>query len=263
MAIAAALIVVAWCVAGRGYALLFDTPRGLFPNSLMSTGQALGPRAAAAEAPASLSRGVRAEPQAQARPHRHRKKGMSASGEMPRLMGMRSAAMRLAEMPPPTAATHATNHPPTTPRGSPGRNSWPGWARSFLLRALGCGGDIRLRGDRRQEPASFEPEVRKREKARRASPARSQPLAHRSEPLPAEIHGQVKKLRRQVQQAPRRLLEAEDDDMRAVLHSALWDLRAELAGRFRNPSATARCTTVVQSNVGATRFERATSTSRT
>ena len=133
VAIAAALIVVAWCVAGRGYALLFDTPRGLFPNSLMSTGQALGPRAAAAEAPASLSRGVRAEPQAQARRHRPRKKGMSASGEMPRLMGMRSAAMRLAEMPPPTAATHATNHPPTTPRGSPGRNSWPGWARSFLF----------------------------------------------------------------------------------------------------------------------------------
>jgi hypothetical protein len=28
----------------------------------------------------------------------------------------------------------------------PGPNSWPGWARSFLLRALGRGGDIRLRG---------------------------------------------------------------------------------------------------------------------
>jgi hypothetical protein len=34
-----------------------------------------------------------------------------------------------------------------------------------------CGGDIRLRGDGRQEPAHFEPEVRKREKARMASPA--------------------------------------------------------------------------------------------
>ena len=35
----------------------------------------------------------------------------------------------------------------------------------------GCGGDIRLRGDGRQEPAHFEPEVRKREKARMASTA--------------------------------------------------------------------------------------------
>jgi hypothetical protein len=47
---------------------------------------------------------------------------MSASGAMPRLMGMRSADMQRAEMPPPTAATHATNHSPTTPPGSPGRN---------------------------------------------------------------------------------------------------------------------------------------------
>jgi hypothetical protein len=34
-----------------------------------------------------------------------------------------------------------------------------------------CGGDIRLREDGRQEPAHFEPEVRKRAKARMASPA--------------------------------------------------------------------------------------------
>jgi hypothetical protein len=50
-------------------------------------------------------------------------------------------------------------------------NSWPGWARSFVLRALGCGGDIRLRGDGRQEPAHFEPEIRRREKARMRKPA--------------------------------------------------------------------------------------------
>ena len=37
--------------------------------------------------------------------------------------------------------------------------------------ALAFGGDIRLRGDSWQEPAHFEPEVRKREKARMASPA--------------------------------------------------------------------------------------------
>jgi len=41
----------------------------------------------------------------------------------------------------------------------------------FLLECPNCGGDIRLRGAGRQEPASFEPEVRKREKARMASPA--------------------------------------------------------------------------------------------
>ena len=41
----------------------------------------------------------------------------------------------------------------------------------FPLACPTCGGDIRLRGDGRQEPAHFEPEVRKREKARMASPA--------------------------------------------------------------------------------------------
>jgi hypothetical protein len=41
----------------------------------------------------------------------------------------------------------------------------------FPLECPGCGDDIRLRGDRRQEPAHFEPEVRKRKKARMASPA--------------------------------------------------------------------------------------------
>jgi hypothetical protein len=41
----------------------------------------------------------------------------------------------------------------------------------FPLECPGCGGDIRLGKDGRQEPAHFEPEVRKREKARMASPA--------------------------------------------------------------------------------------------
>ncbi len=40
----------------------------------------------------------------------------------------------------------------------------------FPLECPGCGGDIRLREDGRQEPAHFEPEVRKRAKARMASP---------------------------------------------------------------------------------------------
>jgi len=33
---------VAWCVSGRGYAPPSDTPRGLFPNSLISTGTKTG-----------------------------------------------------------------------------------------------------------------------------------------------------------------------------------------------------------------------------
>jgi len=33
---------VAWCVSGRGYAPPSDTPRGVFPNSLMSTGTKTG-----------------------------------------------------------------------------------------------------------------------------------------------------------------------------------------------------------------------------
>jgi hypothetical protein len=41
----------------------------------------------------------------------------------------------------------------------------------FPLECPNCGGDTRLRGDGRQEPAHFEPDVRKREKARMASPA--------------------------------------------------------------------------------------------
>ncbi len=41
----------------------------------------------------------------------------------------------------------------------------------FPFTCPGCVGDIRLRGDGRLESAHFEPEVRKREKARMASPA--------------------------------------------------------------------------------------------
>ena len=41
----------------------------------------------------------------------------------------------------------------------------------FPLECPACGGDIRLRIDGRREPARFEPEVRKRAKARMASHA--------------------------------------------------------------------------------------------
>ena len=45
---------------------------------------------------------------------------------MPRLVGMRSADMRRTEMPPATAATHATNHPPTTPPDARGQTHGSG-----------------------------------------------------------------------------------------------------------------------------------------
>ena len=54
---------------------------------------------------------------------------------------------------------------------------------SRISAASSCGGDIRLREDGRQEPAHFEPEVRKREKARKASSAWSQIPPHLGEPL--------------------------------------------------------------------------------
>ena len=57
----------------------------------------------------------------------------------------------------------------------------------FPLECPGCGGDIRLRGNVRQEPAHLEPEVRKRKNARMASPARravSRPVCA-DEPNPA------------------------------------------------------------------------------
>jgi hypothetical protein len=68
----------------------------------------------------------------------------------------------------------APNH--ATPRShDTSRISWAKLlarlGEEFPLECPNCGGDIRLRGDGRQEPAHFEPEVRKREKARMASPA--------------------------------------------------------------------------------------------
>ncbi|MFM8291895.1 MAG: transposase, partial [Planctomycetia bacterium] len=74
--------------------------------------------------------------------------------------------------------THATGCCDTQAKPRSHDTSRIAWAKlmarmgeEFPLECPGCGGDIRLREDRRQEPASFEPEVRKREKARMASPA--------------------------------------------------------------------------------------------
>jgi len=81
-----------------------------------------------------------------------------------------------------TAGEHATggccdaNHANQKPRSHD--TSRIAWAKlmarvgeEFPLACPTCGGDIRLREDGRQEPAHFEPEVRKRAKARMASPA--------------------------------------------------------------------------------------------
>jgi hypothetical protein len=51
---------------------------------------------------------------------------MSASRVMPRLVGMRSADMWRTEMSPATAATHATNCPPTTPPDAKGQTHGSG-----------------------------------------------------------------------------------------------------------------------------------------
>jgi hypothetical protein len=88
---------------------------------------------------------------------------MSASRVMPRLVGMRSADMRRTEMPPATAATHATNCPPTTPpdakgqtHGSGGRGvsfCVPGvWWRHPTQRRLPAGaGSLRTGGSQAEE----------------------------------------------------------------------------------------------------------------
>ena len=47
--------------------------------------------------------------------------------------------------------------------------------------------------------------------------------------LRSQLQANVETLRQQAEQAPRRVLEAEDEDMRAILRSGLRDLRAELA----------------------------------
>ncbi len=66
----------------------------------------------------------------------------------------------------------------------------------------------------------------------RARSARSRPQPPEVA-IQAEIQGQVEKLRRQIEQAPRKILEAEDAEVRAMLHSALQNLRNELAERER------------------------------
>jgi hypothetical protein len=101
------------------------------------SGQALGPRAAAAKAAALLRRRLRSESQAQACRPRHAPSVTVARCEMPRLVGMRSAEMRRAEMPP-AVAIEVTSPAHTKRPGSPGPNSWPGWARSFHSSARGA-----------------------------------------------------------------------------------------------------------------------------
>jgi hypothetical protein len=77
-------------------------------------------------------------------PSRPSQSGMSARGAMPRLMGMRSADMRWAEIPTATAATHATDRVPTTPRGKAWAKLMARVGEEFPLECPGCGGDTRL-----------------------------------------------------------------------------------------------------------------------
>ncbi len=69
------------------------------------------------------------------------------------------------------ALTRIKNPARTTPPGQAWAKLLARVGEEFPLECPACGGDIRLRVDRRQEPAHFEPEVRKRKKARMASPA--------------------------------------------------------------------------------------------
>jgi len=63
---------------------------------------------------------------------------------MPRPVGVRSADMRHAEMPPAPAATHATNRALTTPPGSQKAKLMAPAGEEFPVACPGCGGDIRL-----------------------------------------------------------------------------------------------------------------------
>ena len=76
---------------------------------------------------------------------------------------------------PAIAAARMQSLAPTTPRGKAWAILMAGVGEQFPLLCPACGGDIQLRGTGRQEPAHFEPEVCKREKARMASPARGPP----------------------------------------------------------------------------------------
>ena len=77
-------------------------------------------------------------------PSRHSPLEKSASGVMPRLISMRSADMRWAEIPPAAAATHATDRVPTTPRAKAWAKLIARVGEEFPLECPGCGGDIRL-----------------------------------------------------------------------------------------------------------------------
>jgi len=89
---------------------------------------------------------------------------------MPRPVGVRSADMRRAEMPPATAAARATNRAPATPRAKAWAKLMARAGEELSSACPGCGGAIRLGEDRRQEPAHLQPEVRGREEGRMASP---------------------------------------------------------------------------------------------
>jgi len=77
--------------------------------------------------PAALRAGAALRDPRRRRPHQSRplRAATSQGGQLGRPGGMRSADMRRAEIPPATAATHATNRPPTTPPDARGQTHGP------------------------------------------------------------------------------------------------------------------------------------------
>jgi hypothetical protein len=84
---------------------------------------------------------------------------------------LRPVGMRPVGIPRKAAATRIKSPARTTPRAKAWVKRMARVGEEFPLACPTCGGDIRLREDGRQEPAHFESEVRKRAKARMASPA--------------------------------------------------------------------------------------------
>ena len=118
------------------------------------------------------------------RKHRHRYHGVFAPNHKLRRAVTAMAVGNIGKRRGPVAGGHEAGGQPTEgcchthakPRSHD--TSRIAWAKlmarvgeEFPLECPACGGDIRLREDGRQEPAHFEPEVRKRKKARMASPA--------------------------------------------------------------------------------------------
>ena len=162
---------------------LTDRPPGLRirPRSPMCRSITAAPRA---RSPAATPRRYSPDLIPQPRRHRQRYHGVFAPNHPLRSAVTALAIGNVGKRRDSTTGGHATGRHAT--EGCCDANKKPrshdtsriAWAKlmarvgeEFPFACPACGGDIRLRGDGRQEPAHFEPEVRKREKARMASTA--------------------------------------------------------------------------------------------